>query len=465
MGSEEILNLIRGGENQEVEFKEKFPLQGTISKVICSFANTFGGTLIIGVSDDGEINGLEKAELDLLQRRISEAHKAISPIPLISIFTHLIEGRILLSVQIKKAHDQIYHTFQGAIYVRVGSTTQRLDGATQLDYLRQKQILSFDETYNEEAALEDIDEEKIHIYLSKRGREDFLDSHNIEDFIHTNKLGDSNSGILKLKNPALILFGRKPTYFHPQIEVKLVQFAGNEPVEIIDYRLLQEDIIQSIIESINFIKQKMSRRIEITNDAEREEVYEYPLSVIRESIINAFTHRDYFSKNSIQISLFANKLEILSPGGLPSELSKELFGTVSVQRNPITYRFLRDLGYVEGLGTGVPRIKSEMSKAGLPEPEFEFTENFVRVTLYNKNLTNSPEHSVAGKDLLDRLNERQLKALEFLEKTEKLKAKQYAEMNDVSYATAVNEINSMIDLGFIEKVGAYRGAYYVLKVN
>lgn len=462
MGSEEILKLIRGGENQEVEFKEKFPLQATISKVICSFANTLGGTLIIGVTDDGEITGLDKNELDFLQRRISEAHKAISPIPLLSIFTHLVENKIILSVQIKKAHDQIYHTFQGAIYVRVGSTTQRLDGATQLDYLRQKQILSFDETFNDEATMEDIDPDKIRAYLHHRGREDFLETHSMEIFLVTNKLADRVPAGLRLKNPALLLFGRDPIFFYPQIEVKLVQFAGNEPVEIIDYRLVQEDVIRAIAESINFIKQKLSKRVSIGDDGRREEYYEYPLSVTRESIINAFTHRDYFSKNSIQINLFANKLEIISPGSLPSELTRELFGTVSVQRNPLTYRFLRDLGYVEGLGTGVPRIKSEMHKAGLPEPEFEFTENFVRVTLYNKNMSDSPEESITGKERLNRLNERQLRALEYLEQNDKLKAKEYSELNEVSYATAVNEINSMIDLGFIEKVGAYRGAYYII---
>ncbi len=259
-----------------------------------------------------------------------------------------------------------------------------------------------------------------------------------------------------------MLFGKDPSFYHPQSEAKLVQFEGEDAVDILDYKILRTDVINTIESIMSFLLSKISKRVVIEDSARRNEEYEYPLAVIRESIVNAVIHRDYFSKDSIQISLFKNRLEITSPGSLPSELSKELFGTISVQRNPTMYRFLRDLRYVEGLGTGIPRIRSEMRKAGLTEPEFLITDSFMRVILHN---TLAQRNSMIYVDLDDGLNSRQKKALKFLESKGKLKARKYADTNKVSYATAVNEINVLINLGLIKKVGAYRGAFYVLSEN
>lgn len=452
-----LKQLIKDGESEVVEFKESWPMNAAISKVVCGFANNRGGTLVIGVNDAGRAVGISPDKLDPLQKRVVESVRTVEPNPLVSISVVNVYKCDVVVVQVKKAHDRVYHTYQGAIYVRVGSTNQRLDGATQLDYLRHKQILSFDEAVHDHAVLTDIDENKVRKYLESRGRDDFLDDRTLEDFLKVNRLAEEGSQGTRIKNPALVLFGKNPADFHPQTEVKLVHFAGSTPVDILDYKLLNSDIISNIDNALLFLRSKLAKRIEINDSAKREESYEYPLSVIREALINAFIHRNYFSNDSIQISLFSDKLEIVSPGSLPSELTKELFGTLSVQRNPILYRFLRDLGYVEGLGTGVPRIRQEMAKANLPEPEFEFTDHFTRIRLHKYPTAPKVElQTIPG------ISPRHQKALDFLAQQGEMKAKQYADMNKVSYATAVNEINTLIQLGLIEKVGAYRGAYYVL---
>ncbi len=144
----------------------------------------------------------------------------------------------------------------------------------------------------------------------------------------------------------------------------------------------------------------------------RAEVLEYPESVIREAIVNAIAHRDYFSKDAIQIYIFDNRIEITNPGSLPKGLTKELFGTISVQRNPIIYRFLRDYGYVEGLETGIPRMKNAMRKRGLADPQFKFTETFFRITLYNTKTIKKTIES------FEDLNERQKKSNKLSKKTQ-----------------------------------------------
>jgi len=453
MDKKQLLEIIEAGETQEVEFKESFHSSQDVSKILCSLANTLGGTLIFGVSDKGKIKGI-KENLDRLQQKISNSNQAISPQPLISIEHHILDNKRVVVVIVQRSSDNMYHTFQGAIYVRIGSTTKRLEGQTHLEYLRNRQILSFDESYEPYAKLEDIDENKIKVYLKLRGQSDYLESHTIKDFLISHRLATDN-GKLKIKNPAILLFGKDPIRFFPQIEIKLVKFMGIEPVEIIDHQLLQEDLINSIEKAIRFVKNHIKKAIKITG-TKRTEILEYPESVIREAIVNAVAHRDYFSKDSIQIYIFDNRIEITNPGSLPKGLPKELFGTISVQRNPITYRILRDYGYVEGLGTGIPRMKNAMRKRGLADPQFKFTDTFFRIILYNSKTIKKPIES------FEDLNERQKRAINYLKKHKSLKAKTYAQINKVSHATAINEINELIYYGYIKKIGAYRGAYYIL---
>ncbi|MBS3059975.1 MAG: putative DNA binding domain-containing protein [DPANN group archaeon] len=455
MEANQIISIIEGGETQEVEFKQSFHSAREVSKAICSFANTFGGILLIGISDKKEILGIQ-SDIDTLQQQISAANQSVLPTPLISVEIHKVKDRTILVVIVQKSSDNSYHTFHGAIYVRVGSTTKRIDGQTHLEFLRNRQILSFDESYETTFSLDEIDIEKVKEYLTIRKQEKYLESHTLQDFLLSNKLASRNAEF-KIKNPVILLFAKNTVQNFPQAEVKLVQFSGKEAVTILSHKLVQESLPHAIGQAIAFVEKHLTKNIEVTGSPKRTEHYEYPLNVIREAIVNAIAHRDYFSRDSVQIYIFDDRIEITNPGSLPNALPKEMFGTISVQRNPITYRFLRDMGYVEGLGTGIPRMKNAMRQAGLSDPEFKITESFFRIILHNAKGKKKPIESL--KDL----SERQKKALEYVRKHKSIKAQTYTELNKVSYATAVNDINEMMTFGYLKKVGAYRGAYYVLE--
>ncbi len=449
----EIQKLLKIGESQQAEFKESFHSAQDISKVMAAFANTLGGTVLIGIDDKGRVIGL-KGSIDKLQQEVSSAAQSISPAPLISVERHQIDGKQLLSVIVQQPSDQIYHTFHGAIYVRVGSTNRRLDGATHLEYLRHRQILSFDESFDSLATLKDLDIHKIKAYLEARGQEAVLKSHGIEKFLISNRLADSDKS-LRIKNSTLLLFAKNPVHFIPQAEIKVVQFAGSEPIEIISHQLIQTDLGSAIDQATEFVRSHISKRIQITSTPRREEYYEFPLPVIREMVINAVAHRDYFSKDSIQISLFDNRIEVANPGSLVQGLTRELFGLLSVRRNPIIYRILRDMGYIEGLGTGIPKMKDGMRKAGLPEPEFVISDWFFRVILYKK----PKPVEISDEDLTPR----QRKAIEYLKKNTSINTATYAKLNKISLKSAVTDINDMATKKYLKKIGEFRGAYYVLR--
>ncbi len=451
----QIIGIIEGGETQEVEFKQSFHSAQDISKTICALANTLGGILLIGINKNKKIIGVT-SDTDTLQQQVSAANQSVLPTPLISVEIHRHKDKKILAIIVQKSPDNSYHTFHGAIHVRVGSTTKRIDGQTHLEFLRNRQILSFDESYETTFSIDDIGLEKVNEYLKTRKQEKYLETHSLQDFLLSNKLASRN-GELKIKNPVILLFAENTVQHFPQAEVKLVQFSGKEAVAILSHKLVQESLPHAIDQAIAFVEKHLSKNIEVTGSPKRVENYEYPLNVIREAIVNAIAHRDYFSRDSVQIYLFDDRIEVTNPGSLPNALPKEMFGTISVQRNPITYRFLRDMGYVEGLGTGIPRMKNAMRLAGLCDPEFKITESFFRIILYNAKGSKKPIESL--KDL----SVRQKKALEYVKKHKTIKARTYADMNNVSYATAVNDINEMITFGYLKKVGAYRGVYYVLE--
>lgn len=453
MNSKQLKEIISAGENQEVEFKESFGMQ-KISKAICSFTNTQGGIIIFGVKDNGEILGI-KQKSDDLQKQISSSSQNISPSPLISIESHKVDKREIVVAIIQRAIDGSYCTYEGAIYARVGSTTKKLEGQTHLDFLRDKQILSFDESFESLAKIGDLSKEKIASYLKERGQKDYLESHSIEDFLLSKKLARKN-GKLNIKNATVLLFSKDISQFIEQAEIKLVKFKGNEPVEIIDNKLIKNTLPESIEESLNFVKRNISKKIKIKSSPKRETEYEYPLSVIREAVVNAIAHRNYFSKDAIQIYIFDNRIEITSPGTLPLGLSKDLFGTISVQRNPLSYRVLRDFGYVEGLGTGIPRMKNRMRQSGLIDPSFLINESFFRVSLLNQKGKKSPIESISD------LNENQKKAIDYLKRNKTIKSSTYSEINKVSSATSVKQLNELVEFRYLKKIGQFRGAYYIL---
>ena len=452
MNKKQLLEIIEGGETQETEFKESFPRD--LPKLMAGFSNTNGGVIVIGITSKKSIIGV-KGDLDKLQQKISEAAQEVSPRVLPEIRVHNFNGKKVISITIDKAVGDAC-TFKGVFYIRSGSTTKRLEGGHEIEsLLTSKSIICFDETFSN-AGTKDLDTERIREYLKTRNKESFLKKNSVEQFLLSSELAARNGG-LKIRNAAALFFSKEPEKFFPQIEIKLALFAGTKPIKIISHKLIQSDPASSIEMSMAFIEKNLSKSIKITGKPKRQEKPEYPVEVIRESIINAVAHRDYFSKDSIQIYIFDDRIEITSPGSLPRGLPRKLFGSLSIRRNPIIYRLLRDHDYIEGLGSGVPRMINAMRKNGMKDPDFQIDhERIFRVVLHNEKGKQKPIEEYAD------LNQRQKKCIEFLEKHKTIKTSKYQELNGVSSGTAIADINELMKFGYIKKIGAYRGAYYVL---
>ncbi len=443
------------GETQELELKQALPKASKIAEIATGFANISGGSILFGVDDQGSVVGVH-SNLDKVQIDISSAIQTISPVPRYSVEVVPVQGCTVVHVRVFKAMDRVFHTHDGIIWVRNGSTTRRLDGQAQLDFLRERQLLSFDEAVCHEAGIADLDLEKITLYLGSRNQSHYLEAHTVDDFLLSQHLAIRGSDGLQLKNATVLLFAKNPVHYYPQIEVKIVRFEDEEAVGIVSHELIQADLPQVIERAFAFIKSQLPKSI-VIRDLKREEHFEYPLTIIREAIVNAVTHRDYDSRDSIQISLFSNRIEIVNPGGLPRGLTPDMFGRLSVQRNALLYRILRDMNYIEGLGTGIPRMKNAMRKAGLRDPEFVYDSYFFRVIFYNDAGTKGPIETHQD------LNVRQQRALVYLQGHPMMKAATYQALVGVSHPTVMADLRELISYGIIAQIGVRRGTYYVLK--
>src|SRR3990167_10069699 len=127
MDQDQILKIIESGESQEVEFKESFHSSQDFSKIMCGFANTYGGIILLGINAKKEIIGI-KEDIDKIQQKLSSSAQAVSPPILPAIETHEITNKKIIVVAIQRAIDNTFHTFQGIILAKVGSTLKKLEG-------------------------------------------------------------------------------------------------------------------------------------------------------------------------------------------------------------------------------------------------------------------------------------------------------------------------------------------------
>ena len=192
----------------------------------------------------------------------------------------------------------------------------------------------------------------------------------------------------------------------------------------------------------------------------RYDKWEYPLRAIEEAITNALAHRDYFSNGETQISIFDDRIEITNPGLLPQELSFEDLKREhnSYPRNKLIADLLFFIKFIEKWGTGTNRIIDEMRNAGLKEPIFDSIGGSFRVKLI------SPKkfEKIERKEAYARLNERQRKAIQYIKNNGKVTTKEYISINKIGKVYSVKELNEMVKIDIIKRIGKGPGVRYIL---
>src|SRR3989338_333783 len=341
-----------------------------------------------------------------------------------------------------------------------------------ISYLDDKRVFSktpFDKTLCYEAEYEAIDEYEVKDFLENRAIKLKVDvpKISIKNFlIKTLKVVKEGDGKLQPTNACLIFFGKNPSEYIPQNEIRIARFRGLTRTEFIDSKEIKGSIYKMLDEVESFFKRNTRLASKIV-EFKRVDIPEYPYEAIREAVINAIAHRDYtYRWAPIMFSIFDDRIEVSNPGGLLPGLSIKKLDGMHESRNKIICDIFHETKDMEKFGTGVGKMKRLMKERGLPKPEFSEEGDFFVTKFYGpgeKILDIVPsipkERQVDLREL--GLNDRQIEALRMMV-NDKMKMTNiiYREKLKVSDRSASRDLNELMQKGMIKRIGKRRAAEY-----
>jgi len=347
-------------------------------------------------------------------------------------------------------------SLRGRYYYRSGSIKIELTGNALNEFLLKKAGKTWDDVIEERATLKDIDEKSLKKYLITAENSGRLpDTTGLTTKEILDKLRLLENG--KLKRAAIILFGKDPNNFYPNIIVKIGRF-GSDYTDL-KFQEVEEgniiELLQSVPEQLNH--KFLTKQIDFEGLL-RVEKGEYPVAALREMLLNAMVHRSYMG-SMIQMRVYDNKLSIWNYGTLPDDikLSDLKQHHISHPRNPLIADACFKAGYIDAWGRGTLKIINTCQDAGLPEPEITELNGGLLVTVFKDKFSSEQLEK------LD-LNERQIKAVEYVKKNKKITNKVYQEINNIGKTTATQELTDLVEKGFFNAPTAKgRGANYTIK--
>lgn len=377
-------------ENLHFDRKSAGKAPKEIAKFIAGFANSDGGTLALGISDDGVLEGFEQYQKHFDEYN-SIAFILFKVQPLLKLETIQITNvnnrpdKILL-IHIEKSIYEIIRTSDDAVYVRQGDKTPKLT-EEQIQVLKQDKIETpFEDNPVTTTTVSDIDLNMIKIYQEKTNaiEKDPLDVLRKRKFLVT------RNGKEYLTIAGVLLFAEDPTTDFPCSKVKVTKFEGLKPETGERLNIVKEEIfclpLYKQIQEVNkFINSQLRDFITLTTEGDFKKVPEYPPFAWIEGITNAVTHRNYaMSGDYIKVLIFDDRMEIISPGNLPGNITLENIKKQRHSRNPKIATTLSYLGLVREYNEGVPRIFEEMKNFYLDDPIYSIEENaYVKLILKN----------------------------------------------------------------------------------
>ena len=371
--------VINQPESKTLEFKRDLSSPKPILKTLVAFANTAGGRLVIGVTDDKQLIGVHNP-LDEEEKLSNLIADSISPrlVPNIELVT--VEGKTLLVVEVflsnSRPHWLNREGIEQGVYVRLGSSNRQADQALIAELRRSVEGIAFDEMPMPELTIDDlnIDATQQAFGDSRRLNEQSLLTLKLLTH-HQNKRVPTKGGIL--------LFGKQRTLHFSDAWIQCGRFFGTQKLDIFDHIDIDSPLPQAVDEVMLFLKKHAFRSADLS-EVRRKDVWSIPLGILREVVINAIVHSDYSQRGApIRVTFLDDRIEVESMGILlPGLTIEEMKQGTSRIRNHVIARVFREINLIEQWGTGVRRIFTEARELGLPEPKIEEIGMRVRFTVY-----------------------------------------------------------------------------------
>lgn len=415
-------------ENKRLEYKENME-SGTFLKTISAYANYGGGKIIFGIADDGTVKGISKPEEACLNLE-NKINDSIKPVPEYSIEIGE-DSTIILSVCEGPYKPYLY---KGKAYKRYDSATIEVDRLEYGRLILEGQNQSYEEL---PSSMQELTFDRLEEELKESLGITSLN----EDILKTLELYSEKRGF---NNAAALLADRNQ---FPGID--MIRF-GSSIDEIMDRATFEHMSVLAQLSSCIEMFQTYYQYEKIEG-VERKQIDKIPEKAFREAIANALVHRAWDVRASIKISMFEDRIEISSPGGLPAGIGREeyLNGQISVLRNPILGNVFFRLKYIEKFGTGIMRINRSYSNA-LEKPSYQIFENSIQVVL-----------PVIASD--EELSEKERRILDIIRDKGTVSRSEIEKLAGIGKDSTIRSLNLLLKKHIIEKTGAGRGVKYHIR--
>lgn len=430
-----------------------------LAETLVAFANSDGGTILVGVEEEGRATGrVYSDEVEVaLRAAMGECR------PPVEARWHQAAAQEGLAFAIVVARSPELHSLaDGRVLIRAGAENRPLSGDEVRQLAATKSTGDFEAELAPGAQRDDFEDEVIAEFVTKweeRQHREWTGS--VDDLLL--ETGATDEGGLPTV-AGVLLFARNPQAFLPQSGLTFVKFAGTLPrgeAGQPGYGRREEigGPLARIIQRTWEVVIEEMRTGAVVTGLEREELTEYPVGAVREALVNAVAHRDYrLGGRRIEVRMFADRMEITSPGGLPGFITVDNIVEEHFSRNPRIVAGLYQWGYIEELGLGVDLMVEEMVRAGHAPPKFKDTPYSFTVTLHNVR-ERAPAPAWSGP-----MNERQARALAYVQEHGRITNREYRDLcPDLSAETLRLDLADLVERGILLKIGAKKGTYYILK--
>ncbi len=424
----------------------KMMLTEDIKKEIIAFANTNGGKIYIGVKDDGNIIGIANPDNDLqaLTGMINEGIKP-SLIEYTQIKIEQYDNKNVLIIEIQSSPNKPHYLADkglkpSGVYLRHGSSSIQASDEIIKKMIFEHTGLRFEEMVSKNQNL-------TFEYLEKKFKDNNL-SFDKNKYKILNIINEEN----KYTNLGLLLSDQC------SYTIKCAIFNGTNKVEFRDRREFTGSVFKQVDNLFEYFKlfNKTSGKI---IGLKRIDTKDYPEYSLREALLNSVIHRNYFFHSSIMVSLYDDKFEIVSMGGLIDGITiNEIFKGISSSRNPNLANIFYRLGYVESFGTGIGRILTSYEHNN-KKPSFDATENTFSITLPNMNFKESTNKT----NIVNQSLSKEKIIIDYIKMHNKINRNITENILNLSKTGAYKFLNKMLEKNIIKKEGNGKNTFYVLK--
>lgn len=367
----------------------------------------------------------------------------------------------ILLLHIHASVDQIIRTTNDSTYLRIGDKTKELKGIDLRNLEYSKSCRHYEDECNLDASISDLDSEILTEYKQHIGAAHLSTEQVLRARGFLRKRGDNEY----LTNASVLLFAQNIQQFYPNCRIRFIRYEGNSAqvgtsINIIRDVNIELPILRIIDETKKFVSSQLREFTALNQKSGKFQIVpEYPEFAWLEGIVNAVTHREYgMSGSYIKVTMFDDRLEILSPGKLPNIVTIDNIKETRYSRNPRIARVLTDFGWVRELNEGVKRIYADMKEFFLEDPIYAEPEQSVKLVLKNNIVMRTMRQSArleakVDGDIWNQLDELEKKILTYMGSRSSVTRSELEKYTGKASRTIALRLNHLIGLDIIKRNG------------